>query len=234
MKKTMMICMIFLLGMMSACTTSTQESTPTTEEQTQQKTEETNKELAQVETPKMLVAYFTYAENAQLSSDVDVSSSASIQRYNDNLTGNVGLMAHAIADLTGAELFSILTINKYPDNYDDTVDQGQQENTEQVRPELAAQIEKLQEYDVIFLGYPNWWYDMPMAMYSFLEAYDLSGKTIVPFSTSGGSGFSDTIETITAVQPQAILEEGLTIHSSNIENAQEDVQAWLKELGYIE
>ena len=144
----------------------------------------------------MLVAYFSYAENADLPDGVDASATASIQTWNDTITGNTGVVANMIAESTGAELFSIQTVEKYPASYDETIDQGQQERNADARPELTALPENLDAYDVIFLGFPNWWGDMPMALYSFLEQVDLSGKTIVPFVTSGGSGFSSTVSTI--------------------------------------
>ena len=182
---------------------------------------------------RMLVVYFTYAENAALAEDVDVSSSASIQRQNGTLTGNTGLVASMIAETAGADLFSLHTVEQYPDTYSATVDQGQQERTDGVRPELTALPENLADYDVIFLGYPSWWSDMPMAVYSFLDAVDLSGKTIAPFVTSGGSGLAGTVGTIEELEPGSVVQSGLAIRDSDAAGAQEQVNAWLTELGYL-
>ena len=182
---------------------------------------------------RMLVVYFTYAENAALAEDVDVSSSASIQRQNGTLTGNTGLVASMIAEATGADLLSLHTVEQYPDTYSATVDQGQQERTDGVRPELTALPENLADYDVIFLGYPSWWSDMPMAVYSFLDAVDLSGKTIAPFVTSGGSGLAGTVGTIEELEPGSVVQSGLAIRDSDAAGAQEQVNAWLTELGYL-
>lgn len=181
----------------------------------------------------MLVAYFSYGENADLPEGVDTSSSASIQVWNGETTGNTGVVAAMIAEATGADLFSIQTVEKYPDTYDATVDQGQEEQREDARPQLASQIENLDTYDVIFLGYPNWWGDMPMAMYSFLDEVGLSGKTIVPFVTSGGSGFSSTISTIESMESGATVQEGLAISASGAASAQDQVNEWLGGLGYV-
>lgn len=180
----------------------------------------------------VLVAYFTYGENADLPEDVDASSSASIQSYNGETTGNTGLVAHMISAALGADLFSIQTTEPYPDNYDDTVDQGQEEQRSDERPQLASQLEGLDGYDTIFLGYPNWWGDMPMAVYTFLETYDLSGKTVIPFVTSGGSGFSGTVEEIESLQPDAQVEEGIALGASEAAEAQGEVEDWLDSLGY--
>ena len=181
----------------------------------------------------LLVAYFSYAENAELPDGVDASSTASIQVWNDEITGNTGVVAAMIADATGADLFSIETVEKYPDTYDETVDQGQEERNVGARPELATHVENLDSYEVIFLGFPNWWGDMPMAVYSFLDEVDLSGKTIVPFVTSGGSGFSDTISTIESMESGASVQEGLSVSGSSAAGAQDQVTEWLDGLGYI-
>lgn len=182
----------------------------------------------------MLVAYFSYAENTDLPDGTDASASASIQVWNGETTGNTGVVAAMIAETTGADLFSIQTVEKYPDTYDATIDQGQQERNANARPALASHAEDLDRYDVVFLGFPNWWGDMPMAMYSFLDEVDLSGKTIVPFVTSGGSGFSRTISTIESMESGANVQEGLSISGSSATEAQAQVNEWLTELGYAE
>lgn len=207
------------------------------EESTETETEQSTEGTAEAESSEagaqssLLVAYFSYAENAALPDDVDASASASIQPWNGALTGNTGVVADMIAQATGADLFSIRTVEQYPDTYDATIDQGQQEQSEGARPELATHLENLDSYDTIFLGFPNWWGDMPMAVYSFLDEVDLSGKTVIPFVTSGGSGFSNTISTIQQMEPQATVQEGLSIGASSATGAQQQVESWLSELG---
>ena len=207
------------------------------EESTETETEQSTEGTAEAESSEagaqssLLVAYFSYAENAALPDDVDASASASIQPWNGALTGNTGVVADMIAQATGADLFSIRTVEQYPDTYDATIDQGQQEQSDGARPELATHLENLDSYDTIFLGFPNWWGDMPMAVYSFLDEVDLSGKTVIPFVTSGGSGFSNTISTIQEMEPQATVQEGLSIGASSATGAQQQVESWLSELG---
>ena len=181
---------------------------------------------------RVLIAYFAYGENAPLADGVDASTSASIQYRDGKLTGNTGLVAGMIADATGGDLFSILTAEQYPDSYDDTIDVGQEEKRANARPELSSHIEDLDRYDTIFLGFPNWWGDMPMAVYSFLDEYDFSGKTIVPFVTSGGSGFSNTIRAIEDAEPDATVLEGLALRDSRSTQAEGDVTEWLDRLEY--
>lgn len=209
---------------------SAKESTETETEQSTEGTAEAESSEAGAQS-SLLVAYFSYAENAALPDDVDASASASIQPWNGALTGNTGVVADMIAQATGADLFSIRTVEQYPDTYDATLDQGQQEQSDGARPELATHLENLDSYDTIFLGFPNWWGDMPMAVYTFLDEVDLSGKTVIPFVTSGGSGFSNTISTIQQMEPQATVQEGLSIGASSATGAQQQVESWLSELG---
>ncbi len=179
----------------------------------------------------ILIAYFTYGENAGLSSDADASSSASIQVFNGEVTGNTGVMAHMIAESSGGELFSIRTAEPYPDNYNDTIDAGESEKDNNIHPELSTHIENLEQYDTVFVGFPNWWYGMPMVMYSFFEEYDFSGKTVIPFCTSGGSAFSDAIDEIKDMEPDATVLDGLHISGSSVNDAKDSVDEWVNELG---
>lgn len=236
MKKLCIILLCMLSIVMSACGKD-MEKEPVSEGDRKVEAQETaqneQENTGDEESSRMLVAYFTYGENANIATDVDVSSSASVQVWNNEITGNTGVLAHMIQSLTNADLFSIKTSSPYPDTYDATISQGQKENEDNVRPNLSTHIENLDQYDTIFIGYPNWWYDMPMAIYTFFEEYDLSGKTIVPFSTSGGSGFSDTLDTIRALEPNAIIQEGLTISAENVTEAQTDITEWLRYLNYV-
>lgn len=179
----------------------------------------------------ILVAYFTYGENAELPNDVDASTTASIQIFNGEVTGNTGVMAHMIAEASGGELFSIRTVEPYPDNYNDTIAVGQAEKNNGIRPELSTHIDNLEQYDTIFVGFPNWWYGMPMVMYSFFDEYDFGGKTVIPFCTSGGSAFSDAIEEIKAMEPGATVLDGLHIGGSSVSGAESRVNDWVAELG---
>ena len=196
----------------------------------------TNMEEVQTEgnvnTKKPLIVYFSYGENSELPQDVDASASASIQKWNDENTGNTGIVAHIIQEKTKGDMFSVQTVNKYPSTYNEIVNQGKQEHENNIRPELANHITNLDDYDTIFVGYPNWWYDMPMAMYSFFDEYDLSNKTIIPFNTSGGSAFSDTINTIKKLEPNANVIEGITIRAEDVESSQNEIDEWLNDLGY--
>lgn len=136
-----------------------------------------------------------------------------------------------IAQQTGGDLFSIRTVKTYPSDYDGTIEVGQEEKNNDEYPELSTHIENLDGYDTIFVGFPNWWYGMPMAMYSFFEEYDFSGKTIIPFCTSGGSGFSDALDVIAEYESEATILDGLSIGASDATSAESDITNWLDSLG---
>ncbi|MFR7985750.1 MAG: flavodoxin [Clostridia bacterium] len=157
---------------------------------------------------KILIAYFTAAEN----SGVDAVASASVTDIDGSAVGLTRAVADMIQDETGGELFSIRTSEVYPANRDELIDYAAQEQEEDARPELTSHIDDLDQYDVIFVGYPNWWADLPMAVYSFFDEYDFSGKTIIPFNVHNGSQFSGTIETIQELEPDAdVIENGFTV-----------------------
>lgn len=138
----------------------------------------------------------------------------------------------AAAD-AGGDLFSIRTSVVYPADGGELIDYAAQEQEENARPELTTHIENLDGYDTIFIGYPNWWAGLPMAVYSFFDEYDFSGKTIIPFNVHNGSRFSRTIETIQELEPNAtVIEDGFTISEQNVPEAADDVASWLQEIGY--
>ena len=134
---------------------------------------------------------------------------------------------------TGGELFSIQTSTVYPADGGELIDQAADEQNDNFRPELTTHIEDLSAFETIFIGYPNWWYDMPMALYSFFEEYDFSGKTIIPFNVHNGSRFSSTISTIQGLEPNAtVITDGFTVSERSVADAEKDVVEWLKELGF--
>jgi flavodoxin len=185
------------------------------------------------ESGKTLIAYFSRVGNTDFADDVDAVTSASLLVKDNRIYGNTQYVATLVQKAAGGDLFLIETKEKYPSDYDETDKQGEKENREKARPELASHVENLDEYTTVFLGFPNWYYDMPMAVYSFLEEHDLSGKTIIPFVTSGGSGFSDAISAIKELEPDAgVVEDGFeTTHSKVDEVTFDGVKAWVNGLG---
>ena len=146
-------------------------------------------------------------------------------------SGNTEQMAQTIQAEVGGDLFRIEPATPYTDDYDTLLDIAQQEQAENARPALAAQVENWDRYEVVFVGYPDWWSDAPMLVYSFLEAYDWTGKTLVPFCTSGGSGFGRSLDKLPDSAPGATILEGLHINGDSVDGAAGDVAAWIDSLG---
>ncbi len=125
----------------------------------------------------------------------------------------------------------LFSLAAYSDDYDAVVDLAQEEQRENARPAISGSIDNIGDYDVIYVGYPNWWGDMPMILYTFFDSYDLSGKTIAPFCTSGGSGLSNTVNEIKELEPDATVTDGLHIGSSSASSPDNAVSDWLAGLG---
>lgn len=138
--------------------------------------------------------------------------------------GNTHIIADMIAEATGADMFEIVPEIAYPESYDECTEVAQKEREENARPAFIGSVENMDEYDTIFLGYPIWWSDLPMTVYTFLESYDFSGKTIIPFCTHEGSGLSGTEDGIRQVCPEALIRDGLAIRGSVAQNEQDEAQ----------
>lgn len=180
---------------------------------------------------RALVVYFSMPEDVET---VDAIAGASIVVREGEHLGNVQFAAQIIARETGADLFRIETVEPYPLVHDVLVDQAAQEQDDHFRPTLADHLPDLSAYDTILLGYPNWWADLPMALYTFLEQTDLSGKTVIPFTVHGGSGFSDTVRTIVRLQPEAdVRRDGLSISRNAVAGAEGEIAAWARGLGIM-
>ena len=181
------------------------------------------------ESGKILIAYFTAAEN----SGVDAVSSASYTTIGGTAVGRLRAVADMIQENTDGDLFSIQTAVVYPSDGGELIDYAAEEQDENARPELTSHIEDLDQYGTIFVGFPTWWYDMPQALYSFFDEYDFSGKTIIPFNVHNGSRFSGTIDTINELELDAtVVEDGFTVSERDVAEASEDVAEGLNGLGY--
>lgn len=150
--------------------------------------------------------------------------------------GNTHIIAEMIAEETGADIFEIQPVNPYPDTYDECTDVAREEQNENARPKIVGSVDNMEQYDMVFIGYPIWWGDLPMVVYTFLESYDFSGKTIIPFCTHEGSGLSGTDRNIASACPSATVLDGLAIRGSvaqnNRDEAKSDVLEWLDRLEY--
>lgn len=146
-------------------------------------------------------------------------------------SGNTENVAKSIQSQTDSDIFEIVPATPYSDDYDTVVDLAQEEQRNNARPAISGSIENIEEYDVIYVGFPNWWGDMPMILYTFFDTYDLSGKTVALFCTSGGSGLSGTVNEVKSLEPNATVTEGLHIGSSSSSNPDRVVRKWLDNNG---
>jgi flavodoxin len=172
--------------------------------------------MAQMSKVKGLIAYYSRAGNNYVGGKIV------------NLTvGNTEVAAKIIQKLTGSDIFRIDTIKEYPSDYYETTEMAKKELRQHARPELSGRVDDMSDYGVIYLGYPNWWGTMPMAIYSFLEEYDFSGKTIIPFCTHEGSGMGHSENDIRTVCPGATVLKGLSVVGGNVQRAENDIAGWL-------
>lgn len=142
-------------------------------------------------------------------------------------SGNTKVVAEKINSILNGDLFEIKTLDTYPVKYNLVVDQAKKEFIDQYRPKLVNKVENFDDYDVMIVGYPMWWYTCPMAIFSFLEEYDFSGKVILPFCTHEGSALSSSVEDIKKIVPNAIVKEGLAIRGSKVKDSDSSIKVWL-------
>lgn len=229
MKKIFTLLMVFVMGIamtfaFSACSnsnTNSNSNTKPSESNLQNPSDDSERPVN--EDTKALVVYFSVPDNRD-NSYVEIDGER---------LGNTQYMAYVIQENTGANIFRILPKNPYPTDHDALLEAAQEEIRTNARPEIEGTIEDFDSYDVVFVGYPNWNADMPYILYTFFETYDFSGKTIVPFNTHGGSGFSGTQETIADLEPNASMLEGKSISRNSIEGAEQEIIDWLDSIGML-
>lgn len=144
--------------------------------------------------------------------------------------GNTEIVAEQIAALTGGDLFEVKTRKAYPADYYACIDEAKAELRDSARPELKAYPESLEGYDMVYVGYPNWWGTMPMAMFTLLEHFDWTGKRICPFCTNEGSGMGGSERDLKRVCKGAKVESGLSIHGAEAANSRDKVEAWVRKM----
>lgn len=176
----------------------------------------------------ILVAYFSWADNAVLAEDVDVVTSPSVVA-----PGNVQQLAGWVREETGGDLFPIRVTDPYPSDWDDCLARANEERGADARPELMENVENLDQYGTVFLGYPNWWYGVPMALLTFLEQNDLSGKDVYLFCSHGTGGLARSVELITEAAPEANISDSIfDCYEEDAASSEADIKAWGHELGF--
>jgi flavodoxin len=176
---------------------------------------------------KPLIVYFSRVGSSNSFKGVDAVSSASLPK------GNTIVVANMVHEALGGDLFQVVTVDPYPSSYDATTAQALKEQDSMARPKLSTHVPNLAGYDTIYLGYPDWWGTLPMPIFTFLEEYDFSGKTIIPFCTHEGSGLGRSEQDIAKLCPNSKLLKGFAIRGSSVDRARGEVEAWLESLGKL-
>lgn len=180
--------------------------------------------------PDILIAYFTWADNTVVEDpsavDVDATTSASVLA-----PGNAARLAGWIQQEVGGDLHSITVAEPYSSDYDECLDRAADEKADNARPALTSHVDNMEDYEIVFLGFPNWWYTLPMPVLTFVEEYDWSGKVVVPFVTHGTGGLSSTIRDLTAALPEDVtILDAIGVYRPEVADAQNDIIAWLDTL----
>lgn len=204
---------VVLLGLMlfslSGCQSSSAKNNSNEKSQNNNATPPANSPAASTNkdavAKKVLVAYFSYS-------------------------GNTRKVAQQINESVQGDLFEVRTVNAYPKDYDDCVAKAKEEQRSNARPEITDLVANIEQYDTIFIGYPNWWGTMPMAMFTFLEKHNFSGKTIIPFCTHEGSRMGRSESDLAKLLPDAKIQKGLAIRGGSVNSASGDINNWLKNL----
>lgn len=148
-------------------------------------------------------------------------------------SGNTRSVANEIQAQTGADIFEIVPAEPYTDDYDTLLDVAQEEQTEKARPDIEGEIENFQQYDRVYLGFPNWWYGVPMALLSFLENHDLAGKQVYLFCSHGTGGLASSVEIITEALPDSEISDNIfDCYEEDAPDSQEEILQWVRELVY--
>lgn len=199
------------------------------------------------ETPStILIAYFTWADNTDVE-DADASIQSALDHYGNMgdsasgvdatssasllVPGNTAVMAGYIQALVGGELFSIQVEVPYPSNYDDCLDRAADELDDDARPALKTHVDNMAQYDIVFLGLPNWWYSCPRAVLSFVEEYDFSGKTVIPFVAHGTGGISGSVRDMSASLPSdCTVLNPIGVYRPDTLGSKPRIEEWLRGL----
>lgn len=229
MKKVFSILMVLtLLFSLAACSNNgaNEESSSPTQQSNNQSSTPTEESNSQSDSSQPVEE----SNNSSDSSTPTETGSKSLVVY-FSWSGNTENVAKSIQSQTDSDIFEIVPATPYSDDYDTVVDLAQEEQRKNARPAISGNIENIEQYDVVYVGFPNWWGDMPMILYTFFDSYDLSGKTVALFCTSGGSGLSNTVNEVKSLEPNATVTAGLHIGSSSASNPDNAVSEWLNDIG---
>ena len=220
-----MLTVIALIFAFAGCSANTKNESSSKESATKTETASAKESSAESKTSNS-----TATSNGK--SSVVVYFSRTGEQYGVGVIekGNTAIVADAIVEQTGADSFEILPKNdNYPTTYNELTDVAKEEQNQNARPEIKDTLQNFEQYDTIYLGYPIWWGDLPMICYTFLESYDFSGKTIIPFCTHAGSGNAGTQSKIQSAAPNATVKDVLAIAGTDTQNNPDSVKTAVTE-----
>lgn len=206
----------------SALEPSDTPAAPESQADEEQAPEESVSEQEEETVRKTLIAYFSLADIVPEGADASAHATPSI--------GNTESAAIEIQNQVGGDLFAIHTVQTYPVSHRECSAIAEEEMRSDARPELSTHVENMEQYDTVYIGYPIWWYIEPMAIRTFLEEYDFTGKTVIPFCTTLGAGIGESEENIASLASGATVLEGLTLHTGR-QDMSEDISSWLADIG---
>ena len=229
MKKLIFAIGIILMLCMAGCGSSNQNIT------VEQPAENSVKKAAVTETADVPQTQENETDTETAANDtIVVYFSREGEQYNVGIIdkGNTAIIADMIAQEKNADMFRLYpAVDNYPATYKELTDYAKKEQAENARPELLGTIDNWDDYDTVYLGYPIWWGDMPMIVYSFIESYDMSGKTVIPFCTHEGSGISGTDGKLKQILPDSTVLAGLAVQGKtaqkNDDSVKQTVKDWL-------
>ena len=218
MKKKILLSLLVILGLFAITGCGDNKANPEAEKKAN---DILNKQAETKTGSKALIVYFSRTGENYNVGNVEV--------------GNTAIMASYMKEYLNADSFEIVPVNKYPDSYDECLKVATKEKNEDARPPIESKLDDISKYDTIFIGYPIWWGEIPQIVYTFMEEYDLSGKTIIPFNTHEGSGDAGTYNTIKSkLSKSNVNTNGLALQGkvARTDEGKEKTINWLKELGY--
>ena len=218
MKKKILLSLLVILGLFIITGCGNNKANPEAEEKAN---DILNNQTETKTDSKILIVYFSRTGENYNVGNVEV--------------GNTAIMASYMKEYLNADSFEIVPVNKYPDSYDECLKVATKEKEEDARPAIESKLDDISKYDTIFIGYPIWWGEIPQIVYTFMDEYDLSGKTIIPFNTHEGSGSAGTYNTIkNKLSKSNVNTNGLALQGkvARTDKGKEETINWLKELGY--
>ena len=218
MKKKILLSLLVILGLFVITGCGNNKENPEAEKKAN---DILNKQAETKTGSKALIVYFSRTGENYNVGNVEV--------------GNTAIMASYMKEYLNADSFEIVPVNKYPDSYDECLSVATKEKEEDARPAIESKLDDISKYNTIFIGYPIWWGEIPQIVYTFMEEYDLSGKTIIPFNTHEGSGSAGTYSTIkNKLTKSNVNTNGLALQGkvARTDKGKEETINWLKELGY--